>query len=285
MPLQNRVTPFGEIVALPARGTLMGSRGCLHDVERKVVKSAARVAWVTCRLQWKDIHRTIMAPGKYTELFFLDEATALAAGHRPCGDCRAERLVEFERAWAAGVEGRPGGVAVVQNIDPVMKLDRTERKKILALAQARKIDVILVTELTRWGRSMLDLFHTLQDPQVWDVSFVAQTGLQLDLRGAQGKIIASLMAALAKFERDLLRERVRSGIAAAGKRGPCSAAGPFSRSRRTGIRRGSCSWSASVSPAGRSVTGSASARTPCSTSSSVIAHRHAGRPDVVRTCS
>jgi DNA invertase Pin-like site-specific DNA recombinase len=66
---------------------------------------------------------------------------------------------------------------------------------------------------------MLDLFHTLQDLQAWDVSLVAQTGLQFDLRSAQGKLIASLMAALAEFERDLLRERVRSGIAAARERG------------------------------------------------------------------
>jgi len=99
------------------------------------------------------------------------------------------------------------------------KDDRKQRKEILGLAQARKIDVILVTELTRWGRSMLDLLHTLQDLQAWNVSLIAQTGLQLDLRSAQGKLIASLMAALAEFERDLLRERVRSGIAAARKRG------------------------------------------------------------------
>ena len=128
MTLQNRVTPFGEIVAVTARGTLMGNRGCLHDAERRIIKTSARVAWVTCRLEWKDIRRTIMAPGKYTELFFLDEATALAAGHRPCGDCRAERLDEFKRAWAAGVEGRPGVAALALNIDPVMKLDRAERR-------------------------------------------------------------------------------------------------------------------------------------------------------------
>jgi DNA invertase Pin-like site-specific DNA recombinase len=99
------------------------------------------------------------------------------------------------------------------------KDEGAERKAVLALAQARKVDVILVTELTRWGRSMLDLFHTLQDLQAWDVSLVAQTGLQFDLRSAQGKLIASLMAALAEFERDLLRERVRPGIATARKRG------------------------------------------------------------------
>jgi len=91
------------------------------------------------------------------------------------------------------------------------KDDRAKRKEVLALAQARKVDVILVTELTRWGRSMLDLFHTLHDLQAWDVSLVAQTGLQFDLRSAQGKLIASLMAALAEFERDLLRERRRPG--------------------------------------------------------------------------
>jgi DNA invertase Pin-like site-specific DNA recombinase len=99
------------------------------------------------------------------------------------------------------------------------KDDRADRKKIRALAQARKIDVVLVTELTRWGRSMLDLFHTPQDLQSWDVLLVAQTGLQFDLGTEQGKLIASLMAALAEFERDLLRERVGSGIAAAQKRG------------------------------------------------------------------
>jgi putative DNA-invertase from lambdoid prophage Rac len=99
------------------------------------------------------------------------------------------------------------------------KDERAERKKVLDLAHSRDIDVILVTELTRWGRSMIDLFHTLQDLRLWGVSLVAQTGLQFDLRSAQGKLIASLMAALAEFEGDLLRERVRSGIAAARKRG------------------------------------------------------------------
>jgi putative DNA-invertase from lambdoid prophage Rac len=96
---------------------------------------------------------------------------------------------------------------------------RPERRKVMALAQARRIEVIAVTELTRWGRSTLDLVHTLQDLQAYGVSLVAQTGLQFDLASAQGKLIASVMASLAEFERDLLRERVRSGIAAAKARG------------------------------------------------------------------
>lgn len=94
-----------------------------------------------------------------------------------------------------------------------------QRQQVLALAQARKIDIILVTELTRWGRSTLELFHSLNDLNSWGVSLIAQTGLQFDLSTPQGKLIATLMSGLAEFERDLLRERVRSGIKAAQERG------------------------------------------------------------------
>lgn len=84
MPLQNRVTPFGEIIVTPAHGTFMGNRGILHDDQRRLGRARWRhKSWVTCRLQHKGIRRDLMAPGNYTELFFLDEATALAAGHRP----------------------------------------------------------------------------------------------------------------------------------------------------------------------------------------------------------
>jgi DNA invertase Pin-like site-specific DNA recombinase len=97
--------------------------------------------------------------------------------------------------------------------------DRIERKKVMALAQARDIDAILVTELSRWGRSTIDLVQTLQSLQAWDVSVLAVSGLQFDLSTPHGKMIASVMAALAEFERDLIRERIKSGIAAAKARG------------------------------------------------------------------
>ena len=97
--------------------------------------------------------------------------------------------------------------------------DRAQRKKIMALAQDRRIDVILVTELTRWGRSTPDLMQTIQELSSWNVSIIAQTGFQFDITTAQGKLLASLMSSLAEFERDLLRERVRSGLAAAKARG------------------------------------------------------------------
>ena len=99
------------------------------------------------------------------------------------------------------------------------KHNRAERSKVMALAQNRSIDAILVTEMTRWGRSTIDLIETLQELHSWHVSLIAQTGLQFDLNTPQGRLIAHLMASLAEFERDLVRERVRSGIAAAKARG------------------------------------------------------------------
>jgi DNA invertase Pin-like site-specific DNA recombinase len=104
-----------------------------------------------------------------------------------------------------------------------VRLDRVERRKVMALAQARRIDAVVVTELTRWGRSTLDLLQTLRSLQAWKVSVIAQTGLQFDLQfdlgTSQGRMLASMMAALAEFERDLLCERIRSGMAAAKARG------------------------------------------------------------------
>ena len=100
-----------------------------------------------------------------------------------------------------------------------IKNNRKERREILALAQARKLDIVLVTELTRWGRSTIDLIHTLQDLHSWNVSLIAQSGLQFDLGTSQGKLIAGVMASLSEFERDLIKERVKSGMAAAQARG------------------------------------------------------------------
>ena len=110
-------------------------------------------------------------------------------------------------------------VAVFKETASGSKDDRVERAKVLALGRARQIGVVLVTELTRWGRSTTDLLSTLQELEACGVSVIAQTGLQFDLRSPQGKLFASLMAALAEFERDLLRERIRSGVASAQERG------------------------------------------------------------------
>ena len=94
-----------------------------------------------------------------------------------------------------------------------------ERKRAMELAQRREVDAVLVTEMTRWGRSTQDLMDPLGQLASWDVSLIAQTGLTFDLSTPQGKLIDNLMASLAEFEHDLLRERVRSGVAAAKARG------------------------------------------------------------------
>lgn len=98
MPLQNRVSPTGEIIATPARGMFMGNRGILHDDSKRIVRTSRNPMWLICRLEFKGRRRPLMSPGTYTELFFLDEAVALAAGHRPCGECRRAQYRAFMEA-------------------------------------------------------------------------------------------------------------------------------------------------------------------------------------------
>lgn len=102
MPLQNRVMPDGEIIAHPARGTLMGNRGgAFHRDDQTLGKRRwASRQWIACLLSFKNRHREVMQPRRYTELFFLDEATALAAGHRPCFECRRGDALAFAELWA-----------------------------------------------------------------------------------------------------------------------------------------------------------------------------------------
>jgi hypothetical protein len=97
MPLQNRVTPLGELVATPERGLVYGNRGRLHDEHGQIRRQWQVKRWISCRLEFRGRHRVggPMPPGRYTGLFFLDEATAFAAGHRPCAECRHEDYVRF----------------------------------------------------------------------------------------------------------------------------------------------------------------------------------------------
>jgi len=127
MPMQNRVTPFGVLIAVDARGTLMGNRGCLHDEHRRIRRSFVGQRWISCVLEFKGRRRTVMTPHRYTELFFLDESTALAAGHRPCAECQRARYLEFRAHWAAA-NPDPGRAAPpsVDEIDRVLHAERLE---------------------------------------------------------------------------------------------------------------------------------------------------------------
>ena len=106
MPLQNRVTPFGAIESTPARGTLMGNRGGrMHDAATKTLlrRRWASKHWIICVTRFKQRWRPVMGPSSYTELFFLDEATALAAGHRPCYECQRHRALQYAEAFASAL--------------------------------------------------------------------------------------------------------------------------------------------------------------------------------------
>ena len=122
MPLQNRVTPFGEIVAVPERGTLMGNRGILHDDAGRLVRPWQVRRWIACRTAFRGRHRQLLQPHSWTELFFLDEATAFAAGHRPCAECRHADYKRFKMAWEVTVGG-PNGA---DEMDVVLHADRLE---------------------------------------------------------------------------------------------------------------------------------------------------------------
>ena len=130
-------------------------------------------------------------------------------------DCDRQERDLREFADRAGYEI----VEVVREIASGAKDDRAKRKKVMAAAQARKISAVLVTEASRWSRSTIDLLGTLQDLNAWGISLVTLSGISLDLNTPQGKLMAAILSAIAEFERDLIRERVKSGIAAARAKG------------------------------------------------------------------
>ena len=128
MPLQNRVTPTGDIVADPNRGIFTGNRGIIHDPASKTLlkKRWSSPAWITCVCEFRGWRRQVMGGRSWTELFFLDEATAFAAGHRPCFFCRRDDANRFRAAWEKG-----NGVTDVRakEMDAVLHRERLERGK------------------------------------------------------------------------------------------------------------------------------------------------------------
>ena len=113
MPRRNRVTPLSELVADPARGLVYGNRGCLHDADGRIRRRYAGRRWIACRLRFRGWRRApLLQPGRFTELFFLDEATAFAAGHRPCALCRRADYDRFGALWAALHGGESGADAI-----------------------------------------------------------------------------------------------------------------------------------------------------------------------------
>ncbi|KXG85041.1 hypothetical protein [Agrobacterium bohemicum] len=128
MPLQNRVDPFGDIVDLPMRGLFTGNRGIIHDPETRTLttKRWTSKAWLVCSCDYKNTRRDVMATRSWTELFFFDEATALAAGHRPCFQCRRQDADMFRASWA---EGNAKPLPSAGDIDIILHKERLQSRR------------------------------------------------------------------------------------------------------------------------------------------------------------
>ncbi len=162
MPLQNRVTPLGELIADPARGLVYGNRGCLHDDHGRIRRRYNGKRWIACRLEFRGWHRApLLQPGKFTELFFLDEATAFAAGHRPCALCRRDDYVRFCAIWRELHPSQVGADAMDgqlhdERVDPNGRGQRHHRAPLGELPdgafvwRARESWLVLGFELIRW---------------------------------------------------------------------------------------------------------------------------------------
>lgn len=127
MPRRNRVDPLGALHAVRERGALMGNRGCLHDAEGSIRRNHASRRWIACLTAFRSRRRLLMQPGRYTELFFLDEATAYAAGHRPCAECRRADWLAFRALWGQ-VHGGPADADSIDTALHAARLDGPARR-------------------------------------------------------------------------------------------------------------------------------------------------------------
>ncbi len=162
MPLQNRVTPLGELIADPGRGLVYGNRGCLHDEAGRIRRRFNGRRWIACRLQFRGWHRTpLLQPGRFTELFFLDEATAFAAGHRPCALCRREDYDRLGSIWRGLHPEQRGADAIdsqlhAERLHPGRRTQRHHEAAIDELPDGAFVlsdgspHVVLGSQLVRW---------------------------------------------------------------------------------------------------------------------------------------
>ncbi|MFC0512808.1 hypothetical protein ACFFGT_01315 [Mucilaginibacter angelicae] len=128
--LQNRVNPFGQLIKTPERGAWLGNRGVIHNEQQEIVRAYKIKAWITCVLEFRGRHREIMQPDRWTELFFLDEATAFSAGHRPCFQCRYKDHQRFKEFWIKGNPHYGFNIKTpVSKIDDILQTERIAADK------------------------------------------------------------------------------------------------------------------------------------------------------------
>lgn len=213
MPLQNRVTPLGELVADPARGLVYGNRGCLHDAAGRIRRHYGVRRWISCRLEFKGWQRPrLLQPGRFTELFFLDEATALAAGHRPCALCRREDYNRFVARWSALHPADVGADAIdsrlhEERFDSVMRQRRLHRVALDDLPdgafvlQVNAPHLVLGSQLLRWTPG--GYANALRRPRGADATLITPPSLAALLDGWQS--VVPLLHPSAGSRRDRVR--------------------------------------------------------------------------------
>lgn len=158
MPRRNRVTPHGELIAVPDRGLFWGNRGRLHDPAGNVVRYSTGKAWAICVLEFKGRRRRQWAPGRLTELYFLDEATGLAAGHRPCGECRYRDYQAFKAAYG---RAHPDDEPTAHAMDARLHVDRLSGPRVRRTYPARLGDLPNGTMIELAGEPWLIWQHEL----------------------------------------------------------------------------------------------------------------------------
>jgi hypothetical protein len=149
MSRRNRVRPDGEIIAVAERGMFWGNRGCLHNPDGELVRYSRGRNWIVCLLSFKGRRRTQMRPGRLTELYFLDEVTALAAGHRPCGECRVADYRAFTSAWRSAHPDEPTGAQALDVRLHAERLCAPGVRRTWAASPADLPDGAMVTEAGR----------------------------------------------------------------------------------------------------------------------------------------
>lgn len=179
MPLQNRVDPFGRLIAVKTKGNFLGNRGILHNDNKEIVSQYKHKAWVTCALSFKGIKREIFSPNSYSELFFLDEATAFSAGHRPCAHCRKARYNEFKAAWIAANAEAPNSKMSVQQIDDVLHKERVTKgaQKVTYTAQLADLPSGTFVELDDKPYLLWDKYLYLWSAEGYKVSDIAVSAI------------------------------------------------------------------------------------------------------------
>lgn len=154
--LQNRVDPFGNLITTKARGDWMGNRGILHNEHQQILRPFKLQAWIICKLEFKNRKRQVMTPNNYTELFFLDEATAFAAGHRPCFECRRPEADRFKTCWIAGNPTYGFNTKTpIKEIDQILHQERIDRQRAKVTFEANSDDLPDGTFVSLHGNAFL----------------------------------------------------------------------------------------------------------------------------------